>query len=76
MELEHALNEYLRANETSLSKHSRFNPFYTRAESSSSPVKRDSADPGSIAAVIEADFKGVKSRARRVTKAADEIAST
>ena len=41
--MEVALDEFLRNNEITLGKHSRFNPFYTRAShSSGSPVKRES----------------------------------
>ncbi|KAI9805090.1 MAG: hypothetical protein M1825_000924 [Sarcosagium campestre] len=74
-DLEVALDEHLRANESSLAKKSRFSPFYTRTGtgSSSSPVKRDSA----IAAPnSEGESKPAKPRARRVTKVADEVSNT
>ncbi|KAI9816312.1 MAG: hypothetical protein M1827_001914 [Pycnora praestabilis] len=69
-DLENALDEHMRANQTTLSKDARFNPFYKRVSSDGSPVKREAS-----AARITSDgeIKAVKPRARRVTKARDEI---
>ncbi|KAI9668945.1 MAG: hypothetical protein M1817_005168 [Caeruleum heppii] len=75
-DLEVKLDEFLRANETSLSKRSRFNPFYTRSGTAGSPVKREA--PGTVNAVATSDgeSKATKARSRRVTKVADEISDT
>ncbi|KAI9807407.1 MAG: hypothetical protein M1833_000152 [Piccolia ochrophora] len=70
-ELESALDEHLRANESSLAKKSRLSPFYQRAGASGSPVKRESAP----APASEGDAKVAKPRQRRITKVAEEISS-
>lgn len=78
MDLEIALDEYLRANETSLSEHSLFNPFYTQHRSTQVSAKRETAGSGTATAAppSDGDAKAVKARTRRVTKAADEVAPT
>ncbi|KAI9838808.1 MAG: hypothetical protein M1837_002301 [Sclerophora amabilis] len=75
-ELETALEHYLRANERTLSKNSKFNPFYTRAASSGSPVKRERNSSNTAALTSDGDAKPTKPRGRRVTKVADEIGTT
>ncbi|KAI9835824.1 MAG: hypothetical protein M1838_005190 [Thelocarpon superellum] len=75
-ELEAKLDEYLRAHESTLSKQTRFTPFYSRVGSSGSPVKRESAGPTTSGPTSDGESKPVKAVRRRVTKVADEISNT
>ncbi|KAL9119797.1 MAG: hypothetical protein Q9187_003651, partial [Circinaria calcarea] len=70
IELEMALDEYMRANQSRLSKDSSLAAFYRRIATPSSPVKRES----SVAVVVGDDSK--KPRARRTTRARDDIEPT
>ncbi|KAI9756550.1 MAG: hypothetical protein M4579_003809 [Chaenotheca gracillima] len=74
-DLETALEEHLRANETTLSKNPKFNPFYSRAASSASPVKRERVS-SNAAPTSEGEAKPAKPRGRRVTKVTDEVGTT
>ncbi|KAI9887984.1 MAG: hypothetical protein M1823_000241 [Watsoniomyces obsoletus] len=73
IDLEIVLDQYLRENEVTLSKHSVFNPFYTRHRSGASPTKRDSGAMTSGVVAVELETKPVRSRTRRATKAAEEV---
>ncbi|KAI9833934.1 MAG: hypothetical protein M1819_003443 [Sarea resinae] len=66
-----ALDEHMRSNQSTLSQNSTLAPFYKRIASPSSPVKRETAAPAS-----DGEPKSVKPRARRVTKAKEEIEPT
>ena len=69
-ELEIALDEHMRANQSRLSKDTSLVAFYRRITTPSSPVKRET----SVAVVVVDDTR--KSRARRITRARDEIEPT
>ncbi|KAI9777188.1 MAG: hypothetical protein M1839_009031 [Geoglossum umbratile] len=74
-ELEIALDDHLRANQSSLSKDPRLEPFYDRVFAPSSPVKREVQ--GFNGAGSDGDMKPPKSaRTRRVTKVANETQTT
>ncbi len=75
IDLEIKLDEYLRDNEVTLSKRSRFNPFYTRHGSSGSPVKREPTSTSNTTVASDIESK-IKAKSRRVTKVADEISNT
>ncbi|KAI9696715.1 MAG: hypothetical protein M1836_005077 [Candelina mexicana] len=66
-DLEILLDQHLRRNESSLSRDGRFEPYYQRVTSTTSPVKKEKATVAS---------DGEKPRGRRVTKAKDEIEAT
>ena len=70
-ELEVALDDHLRANQATLSKDSRLEPFYDRVFAPSSPVKKEGQ--GFNGAGSDGETKPPRStRARRLTKAANE----
>ena len=69
-ELEIALDEHMRANQSRLSKDSSLAAFYRRITAPSSPVKRET----SVAVVVDDVTR--KPRARRITRARDEIEPT
>ena len=69
-DLEAALDEHMRANQSTLAKDSKFDDFFRRIQGPTSPVKREGAGTVTVSNEVK------KPRQRRVTKAREEAEPT